>query len=39
MKEITKLLFMNVRYFELEPKMLEIKCINVKDFEAYNVYH
>lgn len=30
MKEITKLLFKNVRYFELEPKFFEIKCINIK---------
>ncbi len=29
MKEITKILFKNVRYFELEPKILEIKCINI----------
>jgi hypothetical protein len=39
MKEITKLLFKSVRYFELEPKMLEIKCINIKKIGVYNVYH
>ncbi len=39
MKQNTKLLFKNVKYFELEPKMLEIKCINIKNFEVYNVYH
>ncbi len=35
MREIIKLLFKNVRYFELESKMLEIKCINVKNFGMY----
>jgi hypothetical protein len=39
MKDIVKLLFMNVRYYELEPKMLEIKCIDVKKIKMYNVYH